>query len=50
MNCQYPKWEVVDQVVLSIAEGEAALLEKPLRALNQNAHQGLEHAAKVEKP
>jgi len=42
--------EVVDQVMLSIAEGEAALLEKPLRALRQNAHQGLEHVAKVEKP
>jgi len=34
--------EVVDQVMLSIAEGDAALLEKYLRTLRQNAHYGLE--------
>ena len=33
--------EVVGRVMLSIAEGEAALLEKPLRVLRQNAHYGL---------
>ena len=33
--------EVVDQVMLSITEGDAALLEKPLRVLRQNAHHGL---------
>ena len=42
--------EIVDQVMLSIDEGDAALLEKHLRTLRQNAHQGLEHIAKVEKP
>ena len=42
--------EIVDQVMSSIDEGDAALLEKYLRTLRQNAHQGLEHIAKVEKP
>jgi DNA-binding MarR family transcriptional regulator len=42
--------EIVDQVMSSIDEGDAALLEKHLRTLRQNAHQGLEHIAKVEKP
>ena len=42
--------EIVDQVMLSIDEGDAALLEKCLRTLRENAHQGLEHIAKVEKP
>jgi len=32
--------EVIDQVMLSIAEGDAALLEKTLRVLRQNAHYG----------
>jgi len=32
--------EVVDQVMLSIAEGDATLLEKTLRVLRQNAHYG----------
>jgi len=42
--------EIVDQVMLSISEGDAVLFEKPLRVLRQNAHDGLEHIAKVEKP
>ena len=42
--------EIVDQVMLSIDEGDAVRLEKPLRLLRKNAHQGLEHIAKVEKP
>ena len=39
--------EVVDQVMLSITEGDAVLLEKLLRILRQNAHHGLEHAARL---
>ena len=42
--------EIVDHVMLSIDEGDAALLEKLLRVLRQNAYQSLEHIAKVEKP
>ncbi len=38
--------EIVNQVMLSIAEGDVALLEKSLRVLRQNAHDGLEHLAK----
>ncbi len=38
--------EVVNQVMLSIYEGDAVLLEKSLRILRQNAHDGLEHVAK----
>jgi len=34
--------EVVNQVMSSIAEGDAALLEKQLRVLRQNAHNGFE--------
>jgi len=34
--------EVVNQVMSSIAEGDAALLEKQLRVLRQNAHHGFE--------
>ncbi len=37
--------EIVDRVMLLIDEGDAALLEKPLRLLRQNAHDGLEHIA-----
>ena len=37
--------EIVDQVMLSIAEGDAALLEKHLRTLRQNAHHGLGNVA-----
>jgi len=42
--------EIVDRVMLSIDEGDAALLEQALRVLRQNAHQSLEHVTKVEKP
>ena len=38
--------EIVDQVMLSIDEGDAALLEKYLRTLRQNAHGGLGNVAK----
>ncbi len=38
--------EVVNQVMLSIYEGDAVLLEKSLRILRQNAYDGLEHVAK----
>jgi len=38
--------DIVDQVMLSISEGDAGLLEKLLRVLRQNAHDGLEHLAK----
>ncbi len=38
--------EIVNQVMLSISEGDAVLLEKSLRGLRQNAHDGLEHLAK----
>jgi len=38
--------EIVDQVMLSITEGDTALLKEKLRILRQNAHYGLEHIAK----
>jgi DNA-binding MarR family transcriptional regulator len=38
--------EVIDQVMLSIAEGDAVLLEKLLKVLRQNAVRGLEQLAK----
>jgi len=38
--------DIVRQVMLSISEGDAALIEKLLRVLRQNAHDGLEHVAK----
>jgi len=34
--------EVVNQVMLSITEGDAALLKEKLRILRQNTHYGLE--------
>ena len=37
--------EVVNQVMLSITEGDAALLKEKLRILRQNAHYGLEDLA-----
>ena len=49
-RCMPMAKETVDQVMLSIDEGEAALLEKHLRTLRQNTHQGLEHIAKVSQP
>lgn len=42
--------EIVNQVMLSISEGDDALLEKPLRVLRQNAHDGLEDLAKRAQP
>ena len=42
--------EIVNQLMLSISESEAVLLEKPLRVLRQNAHDGLEHVAKHSQP
>lgn len=42
--------EIVHQVMLSIDEGDAALLEELLRVLRQNAHQGLEYHANRSKP
>ena len=38
--------DIVKQVMLSISEGDAVLLEKSLRILRQNAHDGLEYLAK----
>ncbi|MFC2056944.1 MarR family winged helix-turn-helix transcriptional regulator [Chloroflexota bacterium] len=43
-------WEVVSQVMSSLAEGDVDLFEEPLGILRQNACDGLEHLAKVEKP
>jgi DNA-binding MarR family transcriptional regulator len=42
--------EIVDQVMSSISEDDALLLEKWLRVLRQNAHQGLEYVAKRSQP
>ena len=42
--------EVINQVMLSITEGDAALLKKKLRILRQNAHDGQEHVAKLSHP
>jgi len=42
--------EIVDQVMLSIDEGDATLLEKHLRTLRQNACDGLENVAKHSQP
>jgi len=49
-RCMPMAKEIVDQVMLSIDEGDAALLEKQLRRLRQNAHDGLEHLAKRAQP
>ena len=42
--------EIVNQVMSSISVGDAIPLEKSLRVLRQNAHHGLEHAAKRAQP
>jgi len=42
--------KIVNRVMLSISEGDAVLLEKSLRILRQNAHDGLEHVAKRAQP
>ena len=39
-------WDIVNQVMLSIGEVDALLLEKALGVLRRNAHHGLEHVAK----
>ncbi len=42
--------EIVDRVMSSISEDDALQLEKSLRVLRQNAHDGLEHLAKSAQP
>lgn len=42
--------EIVDQMMLSITEGDAALLKEKLRILRQNAHYGLEGFANRPQP
>jgi len=42
--------EIVDQVMSSIDEGDAALLEKHLRTLRQNAYDGLGNVARHSQP
>jgi len=49
-RCMPMAKEIVDQVMLSIDEGDAALLEKHLRTLRQNANDGLENVAKHSQP
>ena len=38
--------EIVNRLMLSISEGDAVRLEKSLRVLRHNAHDGLEHLVK----
>jgi len=42
--------EIVDQVMSSISEDDALLLEKSISVLRQNAHQNLEYVAKRSQP
>jgi DNA-binding MarR family transcriptional regulator len=42
--------EVVDQVMSSISEGDAVLLEKLLKVLRRNAHGGFKHVAEQASP
>ncbi len=42
--------EIVDRVMLSIDEGDVALLEKYLQTLRQNAYDGLGNVAKHSQP
>ena len=42
--------EIVNRVMLSISEGNTIPLERSLRVLRQNAHDGLEHLAKCAQP
>jgi len=42
--------EIVNQVMLSITEGDTALLKEKLGILRQNAHHGLEHVTKRSQP
>ncbi|GAI90008.1 unnamed protein product, partial [marine sediment metagenome] len=41
---------IMNHVMSSLTEADVALLEKELGVLRQNAHHGLEHVAKIEKP
>ena len=42
--------KIVNHVMSSLTEADAALLGKELGVLRQNAHHGFEHVAKLEKP
>ena len=42
--------EIVNSVMSLITERDAALVEKRLRVLRQNAHDGLEHVTKRSQP
>jgi DNA-binding MarR family transcriptional regulator len=42
--------QVIDQVMSSISEGDAVLLEKLLKVLRRNAHSGLEQVIKQSSP
>jgi DNA-binding MarR family transcriptional regulator len=42
--------EIVDQIMSSMSEDDALLLEKSLRVLRQNAHHSLEYVAKRSQP
>jgi len=42
--------EIVNKVMSSIGKGDVVSLENSLRALRQNAHDGLEHLAKHSQP
>jgi len=42
--------EIVEQAMLSISEDDTVLLEKSLRVLRQNAHDGLEDLANRAQP
>ena len=43
-------WEIVKEVMKSFGEDDAVLLEKQLRMLRQNAHEGLGDIARHSKP
>ena len=43
-------WEIVKEVMRSISEDDAVLLEKQLRVLRQNAHNALRDIARRSQP
>jgi MarR family 2-MHQ and catechol resistance regulon transcriptional repressor len=43
-------WEIVKEVMRSFSEADAVLLEKQLRVLRQNAHEGLGDIARRSQP
>ena len=43
-------WEIVKEVMSSSSEDDAVLLEKQLRVLRQNAHNGLRDVARHSQP